>query len=146
VISVKEGIINFREYVEETIINRLLDKSKDRKEIPEAEFRIFLMRLNSLMRYFARERKIMGFTEEDLFSFMVIKLHQVLRRGQYDEKKSQYRFFIKTFNNLFNDINRIKDRFYKRHPNEIDAMDRLSNEIDDKLKEFIGLEDCRRNE
>jgi len=103
----------FREEVERIIVERLCDREKDKKEVKEEEFNVIIKKLNSLMNYFARERKVQGFTDDDFRSFMVLKLHQVLRRDIYDENKSHYRFFIKVFNNLITDINRTKDRYLK---------------------------------
>ena len=111
----------FREKVEEVIIKRLTKKNKTDKEISDKEFNQTLENIGSLVNYFARERKIMGFTDDDLKSFMHLKIHQVLRRGQYNPKKSRFRFFVRVFNNLFNDINRCKNAYLKE--TDRDAID-----------------------
>lgn len=114
--------MHFREKVEEIMIKRLCRRTPQDAKIPDQAFKQLTKRLESMINWLARDRKILGFTEEDLRSFMLLKLHQVLRRRLYDDKQSQYRFFIKVFNNLFNDINRCKNEYLKNENNK-DALD-----------------------
>jgi hypothetical protein len=111
----------FRDKVDKIIVERLCDRGKDIIEVKEEDFNQLSANLTPLINYFARERKVQGFTEEDFKSFMFLKLHQVLRRGLYDAKRSRYRFFIKTFNNLITDINRVKNKWIKEM--DEDALD-----------------------
>ena len=100
----------FREYVEYIIINRLIKQKPTDVLVPDEDYFKLCDMLNTTIKRLSRERKIMGFTQEDLESFMYLKIYQVLQRGQYNFKNSPYRYFLFIFRNLFNDINRIKNR------------------------------------
>lgn len=110
----KGRVMYFRDRVEEMMIVRLCKQTDTDKEVTNEEFNELTHRLDSMIKWIARSRKITGFTDDDFKSFMYLKVHQILRRDLYDPKKSHYRFFIKVFNNLFNDINRCKDRAIKQ--------------------------------
>ena len=111
-----------RERVEKIILSRLLSKDGDVRKVPDTEFNGLLTQLNFLLKYCSRERKIMGFTSDDLYSFLVLKLHQILRRDQFNEKLGKRQFFFKSFNNFLNDVERLKNRTIKKNFDK-DAID-----------------------
>ena len=76
---------------------------------------------DSMLWKIARHRKILGFTDEDLYSLMYMQVHQVLRRGMYDPRRSPRAFFSTVFNKMLNDMNRRKDVALKE--GDIDALD-----------------------
>jgi hypothetical protein len=123
----------FRDHVEEIIIRRLLDHSRDKKEVSNIEFDKIVCQLRLMMEAMAKQRKILGFTSEDLYSFEIMKLHQILRRNQYNPIKSHHRLFIIAFNNLFNDINRLKNN----------AFSKFSKYYSDPIDECVSLKHPR---
>lgn len=101
------------ERVEHIFVERLNAKRDDDIDVPYEQFQALSDRLDHLISSIARERLVQGFTAEDMESFMMLKLHQVLRRGQYDPTRDPKKFFPFVFNNLINDINRCKNRALK---------------------------------
>ena len=102
-----------RDRVEKVFVNRLTKKLPTDKEVPVHVFNEKYEQLHYLINSIARERLVYGFTKEDMESFMLLKLHQILRRGLYDPKKNpgkETTFYAVAFNNLINDINRCKNR------------------------------------
>jgi hypothetical protein len=51
-----------------------------------------------------RRTTLSQFCDDDLRGFFLLRAHQVLRRGQYDESRNPYSFFYTVFNNLMLDI------------------------------------------
>jgi len=113
----------FREKVEEIILNRLLIHTPNEIEISNIEFQDLLTRLNDKLNYYSRHYYIKGFTNEDLYSFLVLKLHQVLRRNSYDLKMSDSRFFNIVFRNFIIDIQATLNRNYISQKYDTDCLD-----------------------
>ena len=102
-----------RDRVEKVFVNRLTKKLPTDKDISAIEFNEKYNQLHYLINSIARERLVYGFTKEDMESFMLLKLHQIMRRGLYDPQKNpgkETSFYAVAFNNLINDINRCKNR------------------------------------
>ena len=129
-----------KEYIEDSILRRLLDNSKDVKEVTNEEFESILESFRPTINYSARtpvsnyyqdEGELLHklpFTEEDMKSFFVMKTHQMYRRGQIDPARKSSSFYLwRALNRLTKDILRINTRC-------------LRNELDlDELNLSMGL-------
>jgi len=103
----------FREKVEAVMIKNLCRKKKTDREVSDQEYLELMVRIENIIDYFAKERKVQGFTPEDMESFMGLKVHQILRRNLYDQNRGYYKFFNKVFYHLINDINKCKNNHLK---------------------------------
>ena len=111
----------FREKVEYIVIKRLCSKTKDKKVVSDEEFNHLKGQLDPVMHQLANERRIEGFSQEDLYSFLLLKLHQLLRRNQYDGRPKFHRYFYRVFTHFLNDVERLKNRYSKIY--DRDALD-----------------------
>ena len=130
----------FREYVEQIMVHRLIKPCENEVEVDDVLFQELSKELQKIINSMAKYRNIMGFTCEDLESFMYLKLHQLLRQQKCNfatpySHKQVYPFFRASFNNLLNDINRMTQR-------AISAG--MSRDAMDDCKTFIeGIKDIR---
>lgn len=126
--------MSHRDRVEDIMVNRfLLDK-----ELPltDSTFSYIINRIDPIMLNIANTRKILGFTNEDLYSLMYMQVHQTLRRGMYDPRENPCSFFSAVFNNMFNDMNRRKEVALKEFdPDPLDLY-LPYNELKDSYREF----------
>jgi hypothetical protein len=102
-----------RNRVEDVIFNRLTKTLPDDLEVSFSEFDELYNKVAGVIHNISHERLITGFTREDLESFMLLKLHQMMRRGQYNPAKNPGKltsFYAVAFNNLITDLNRCKNR------------------------------------
>jgi hypothetical protein len=101
-----------RNRVEDVLFNRLTQLRDDDLEVTQSDFDARYRQLEGLIRSIAMQRLVTGFTSDDLESFMLLKLHQTMRRNLYDPEKAKKMrsFYSVTFNNLINDLNRCKNR------------------------------------
>lgn len=99
--------------VEKVIVNRLTTSLPTDIEVSDMEYSNLMCQIEDLITSTAKHRLVHGFTSEDLESFLVMKVYQVMKRGQYDPTKPAKPYFARVFRNLINDINRCKDRALK---------------------------------
>lgn len=109
-----------RDRVERVITTGLNKTKPDDKEVTYLDYMTVVTQVEGIIHNMSHERIVMGFTPEDLESFMEMKIHQVLRRGQYDFNRSAKSYFQFVFRNLINDINKCKDSAVKSC--DLDAM------------------------
>lgn len=95
------------EFVEETMIRRLSDTTKDVERPSDHEFQYLLTKIDPLISRFVGRTDLPGLSSEDLRSLYAMKIHQILRRGKYDRTKKPQLFFYLVFNNLNRDIHRL---------------------------------------
>jgi len=103
----------FRERVDNFMFGRLNNCREDEVAVPDWLYEGIMYQISPLVDSIAQQRLVQGFTSEDLRSFMGMKVHQVLRRRQFDLRKAPGPFFKAVFNNMFNDLNKMKDNALK---------------------------------
>lgn len=111
--------MNFRDRVEDIMISRFLIDSD--KSISDESFNDIIGKINDLMYSMSSARHIQGFTPEDLYSFMFMQAHQVLRRGRYDNTREPNAFFKAVFTRMLTDIERRSET--SRQMNDVDPID-----------------------
>jgi hypothetical protein len=102
--------MNAREYVETMIVNRLNKQKPDDREVGYLEYCSVMGAIEGYINSTAKNVIIPGFTAEDLESFMGMKVHQILRRGQYDHDRKPHALFSRAFKNLLADIVRMRKK------------------------------------
>jgi len=112
----------FREKVEEIILNRLLATAPI-NQVSDDDFQRLLSKLQPKLLHYSNSYKIIGFTNEDLYSFLVMKVHQIMRDGLYDLQTNDSRFFNRVFNNFLIDIYRLTRRHYFQNKYDKDWID-----------------------
>ena len=111
---------NLHDRVEQGIIKRLTKVMPKDSAVSQRDYDAIISQVEGVIINISRERIVMGFTPEDLESFMKMKVYQVLSRKQYDYKRPAKTYFQFIFKNLVNDINRGKDSALKEC--DVDAL------------------------
>ena len=113
-------MLSAREYVELMTINRLSDKGG--RTVPSEEFQAMITKIDDLIESTSRRSDITGFTQEDIKSFFGMKVHQALRRGEYNCKRNPHSYFATVFSNMLHNLHRDMERSRKNLMSE-DALD-----------------------
>lgn len=123
------------------MVKRLLRKNKTDKKVEDQDYEELMKKVKNSIKYFSTKRTVLGFTPQDMESFMGMKVHQILRRGLYDAEKGHWRFFNKVFNNLINDVNRCKDDYLAGNRGikkcDEDGLDELENSDDNVISKYV---------
>jgi hypothetical protein len=106
------------QFVEESLMRRLTDSTKDVERPSDHEFHHIMSQLGAMIDKFTYRTNLPGLSNEDLKSLYAMKVHQVLRRGKYDRTKNPRVFFYLVFNNLNRDINRLINTAQKQEMEE----------------------------
>jgi len=134
-VGTKGGNLHFREYIEETIILRLTNTRPNDSPVDYLVYCSLLGELRPTIRKILDDRRVIGFTRDDLESFFNLKVYQILSRSQYDFKRSPRSFFKTVFTRFLNDIDRMRESCFKKGM-DIDALDNCKHFtiIDEKTK------------
>lgn len=98
-------MISLREYLERFIVARLSRRWPDETYVSDREFREMASRLDVVMFRILEETALDSFSEDDLESFMLMKLHQMMRRSKFDpDRGKHHQLAYVAFRNLMRDI------------------------------------------
>jgi len=121
-----------REYIEETIVNRLQKVIEGDRHVSAYQFREVSNRLDVVIYRVLEEVTIPSFTEEDLTSFMLMKTHQMLRQDKIDlDRQNWQTLCYRAFKNLMVDIHRMQLSAHRRGL----ALDPLDERADRHIDE-----------
>ncbi|MHA1591191.1 MAG: hypothetical protein ACTSUP_01645 [Candidatus Heimdallarchaeaceae archaeon] len=99
-------MLSAREYVEIMTCRRLNRHLPDDREVPIDEFNALWNRISTLVNSLSHNTKIRGFSTDDLRGFFAMKVHQTLRRNQYNKNLPPFGFYKTNFDNLLKNLNR----------------------------------------
>lgn len=95
------------QFIEESMLRRLSDRSKDVQMVSPQEFSHIMASMDDMLDKLAARTKVPGVTSEDLKSLYGMKVHQTLRRGNYDRTRNPRTFFYQVLSNMNRDMNRL---------------------------------------
>jgi len=106
-----------RDHVNNGIIRRLLNDNKDVTPVSTVMFQQLIRDIEPTIKHYARKSSVrayqeagfdptmhLPFTQDDFEGFFILKVHQVLARGNYDPNRSAKAYFGRVFTNLTRDI------------------------------------------
>lgn len=115
-----------REYVEYMITQRLNTRYYGEKEIDNDRFEQVINKIKPLIDSTAKNNNIPGFTEEDLEGLLLMKVNQLMRRGNLDFQKNIVGYCQKTFKQLLIHVYNAREMGLRRGMRP-DPMDNLSD-------------------
>lgn len=119
------------------MLARLSKRSPDDLFVPDHVFEAYRRQILPVMQRVVREVHVPSFTKEDLDSFMLMKLHQMLRRNQLGDRNYMGQCY-RAFRNLFADMIRRQDAAWRRGM-EADPIDHTSGSYDVKRGGTVTL-------
>ena len=120
-------MLSAREYVEIMTCKRLNRELPTDKEVNTDEFNELWNKLDNLTGSLSKNTRIKGFSDDDLKGFFAMKVHQTLRRGQFDRKRPPFGFYAKSFNLLLRNINRNVNNAEKKLHSQPDLLDLITD-------------------
>ena len=130
--------MNAAQFVEETLLRRLSDNTRDVEKPSDHEFTHLITVLSPLVDKYVGRTNLPGISDDDLRSLYAMKIHQVLRRGKYDRTRKPQPFFHSVLGNFNRDINRLVD-YAKRQELDEDGFN-YSFSVDTIVTEIYAPE------